>query len=35
MNLQLETVLGDITRATQCHLAYLGQERDFIQVKCD
>lgn len=33
--LQLETVLEDRARATQCHLAFLGQERDLIQVKCD
>lgn len=33
--LQTEAVLGDRARATQCHLAFLGRERDLIQVKCD
>lgn len=32
---QTEAVLGDRARATQCHLALLGRERDLIQVKCD
>lgn len=35
VHLQPEAVLGDRARATRCHLAFLGQERDLIQVKCD